>query len=109
MHRVAQADGGTVFAERTDRFLIGNTWVSLPVTGVLEVRDGKITHWRDYYDPRRFVHRCGPPRGRALSTPVVDDASSRFGRFGQHLRGHADQRRTPLGLRFRTRDHRPSA
>ncbi len=41
---------GIVMNERTDRFLMPSGWVELPVMGVFEVRDGKITHWRDYFD-----------------------------------------------------------
>lgn len=29
---------------------------SLPVMGTFEVRDGKITAWRDYFDPSNFAH-----------------------------------------------------
>jgi limonene-1,2-epoxide hydrolase len=36
--------------ERTDRFLLKGEWVDLPVAGVFEVRDGRITLWRDYFD-----------------------------------------------------------
>jgi len=42
--------GTTVFNERIDRFLMGETWIELPVAGVWEVVDGHITLWRDYFD-----------------------------------------------------------
>jgi limonene-1,2-epoxide hydrolase len=42
--------GSTVFMERLDRHQLADTWVELPVTGVFEVQDGKITYWRDYFD-----------------------------------------------------------
>ena len=41
---------GTVLNERDDRVSIKGQWWSLPVAGVFEVRDGKITLWRDYFD-----------------------------------------------------------
>ncbi|MEO5319978.1 limonene-1,2-epoxide hydrolase family protein [Arthrobacter sp. CC3] len=43
--------GETVFTERID-YLIrdGHPTVDLPVTGVMEIRDGKIAAWRDYLD-----------------------------------------------------------
>lgn len=41
---------GTVLNERDDRVMIAGEWHSLPVAGVFEVRDGKITLWRDYFD-----------------------------------------------------------
>ena len=46
----AAADGPMVFLERLDRHQLADKWVELPVTGVLEVHDGRITYWRDYFD-----------------------------------------------------------
>lgn len=46
----ASSEGPVVFLERLDRHLFGDKWVELPVTGVYEVHDGKITYWRDYFD-----------------------------------------------------------
>jgi limonene-1,2-epoxide hydrolase len=43
-------DEVVVFNERTDRFRQGERWRDIPVTGVWEVHDGKITLWRDYFD-----------------------------------------------------------
>lgn len=44
------SDGPLVFVERLDRHRLATGWVELPVTGVFEVRDGRITTWRDYFD-----------------------------------------------------------
>ena len=44
------ADGPLVMNERTDRFLLKGEWADLPVAGVFEVHDGRITLWRDYFD-----------------------------------------------------------
>lgn len=41
---------GTVLNERDDRVMISGQWHSLPVAGVFEIQDGKITLWRDYFD-----------------------------------------------------------
>ena len=49
------ADNGTVFTERVDRFRAGETWLELPVVGVFEVRDGRISLWRDYFDLGSFT------------------------------------------------------
>jgi limonene-1,2-epoxide hydrolase len=49
VHRQA-ASGNLVLNERTDRFLVGERWIDLPVAGVFEVRDGRIVLWRDYFD-----------------------------------------------------------
>ena len=32
----------------------GSTFLALPVVGVAEFRDGKITEWREYYDSAAF-------------------------------------------------------
>lgn len=48
-HRLV-ADGGTVLTERTDVIEVGRLRVSFWVCGRFEVRDGKITVWRDYFD-----------------------------------------------------------
>ncbi len=42
--------GETVFIERLDRHRLESGWIELPVTGVFEVRDGRITVWHDYFD-----------------------------------------------------------
>jgi len=51
-HIVAQGD--VVMTERIDHFLVGQTRVSVPCMGILELRDGKIAAWRDYWDLRQF-------------------------------------------------------
>jgi len=58
---VADAGDGTVLTERLDRFLMGKTWVELPVMGAFEVRGGKITAWRDYFDFQQFQKQLPPP------------------------------------------------
>ena len=50
VHHIAESRTGVVLTERTDRFLIGGTWVEYPVMGAMEFADGKITAWRDYFD-----------------------------------------------------------
>lgn len=47
--------GNVVFNERIDRFELPHGLVSLPVTGVWEVHDEKITLWRDYFDLAMFT------------------------------------------------------
>jgi limonene-1,2-epoxide hydrolase len=39
-----------VLTERVDTLTIGQIAVALPVMGTFEVRDGKISAWRDYFD-----------------------------------------------------------
>lgn len=44
------AAGNLVINERIDAFQMGGKQVQLPVAGVFEVRGGKISAWRDYFD-----------------------------------------------------------
>ena len=49
------ATGNIVMNERTDKFEIKGKAISIPVAGVFEVNDGKITFWRDYFDNGMFM------------------------------------------------------
>jgi limonene-1,2-epoxide hydrolase len=62
IHRIAQ-DGSTVMTERTDSVLVGPFEAHFWVCGVFEVRDGRITLWRDYFD--LFDLSKGVARGMA--------------------------------------------
>lgn len=42
--------GDVVLTERTDVVGAGGRAMPVPLMGVFEVRDGKIAHWRDYFD-----------------------------------------------------------
>lgn len=44
------SEGTTVIMERLDRHRLPDRWVELPVVGVFEVNNGRITLWRDYFD-----------------------------------------------------------
>ena len=44
------ARGNVVLTERIDRFRRGADRIVVPVMGAFEVADGRITHWRDYFD-----------------------------------------------------------
>ena len=46
----AEESSGVVMNERIDVFTLNGTVVELPVVGVFEITDGKITTWRDYFD-----------------------------------------------------------
>ncbi len=57
-HQVAA--GNVVMNERVDYFTPpGRARYGLPVAGVFEVKDGKITSWRDYFDTRQFANGTG--------------------------------------------------
>ena len=47
--------GNVVMNERVDRFVMGPKKVELPVAGVFEIRGGKISAWRDYFDLTSFT------------------------------------------------------
>ncbi len=48
--RQVEGDDGVVMNERLDRLNFGGQWVELPIMGIFELRDGKISAWRDYFD-----------------------------------------------------------
>ncbi len=49
IHRIA-TEGDAVLTERTDALVIGPLRLQFWVCGVFEVREGRITLWRDYFD-----------------------------------------------------------
>lgn len=53
--------GNIVFTERVDYLSLNgsDTAVPLPVTGVMEMRDGKIAAWREYLDLRTAEEGLG--------------------------------------------------
>lgn len=55
---IAEA-GGSVMAERLDRFVMGGKSVELPCNGVFEMEDGKIKIWRDYFDMGTWMRQTG--------------------------------------------------
>lgn len=54
IHYIAEDDANSVFTERTDKFLINEKWVELPVCGIMTFENNLITHWRDYFDLMTF-------------------------------------------------------
>ncbi len=44
------ATGNVVFIQRLDRHRIPQGWFELPVAAVMEINNGKITYWREYFD-----------------------------------------------------------
>jgi limonene-1,2-epoxide hydrolase len=43
-------NGDVVLTERIDTFTVGEVVAPLRVMGTFEIRDGKISAWRDYFD-----------------------------------------------------------
>jgi limonene-1,2-epoxide hydrolase len=54
VRNLVETRDGVVLTERVDRFLVRDRWIELPVMGAFEVRDGRITAWRDYFDMKQF-------------------------------------------------------
>jgi limonene-1,2-epoxide hydrolase len=49
------AEGPVVMVERVDHFVGSERTIVLPVVGVFEVHEGKITAWRDYFDSAQLA------------------------------------------------------
>ncbi|MEM8765845.1 MAG: limonene-1,2-epoxide hydrolase family protein [Pseudomonadota bacterium] len=57
---IAENADGAVLTERVDDFIIaGGKPLSLPVMGIFEFRDGKISAWRDYFDLASYMNQLG--------------------------------------------------
>ncbi|SPM36527.1 Limonene-1,2-epoxide hydrolase [Mycobacterium rhizamassiliense] len=57
--RTVVSDGDTVVVERVDVNAMGDIPVSFSVTAFFEVRDGLITHWREYWDTTHVAQQLG--------------------------------------------------
>jgi len=67
VHHQAERDH-VVLNERTDRFrLADGRWVALRVMGTFEVADGRIAHWRDYFDLNQWLAQISPAEAPAAS------------------------------------------
>ena len=51
------ANGPVVMTERVDVFTLAGKSFELPVMGTFEVKNGKISAWRDYFDLNQFTSR----------------------------------------------------
>ncbi|HTL87016.1 MAG TPA: SgcJ/EcaC family oxidoreductase [Acidimicrobiia bacterium] len=52
-------DGNVVLTERLDVFVLADKTIELPVMGAFELRDGKISAWRDYFDLNQYMSQLG--------------------------------------------------
>ncbi len=60
IHNIAEADNGTVLTERTDRFKFSGKPMAVPVMGAFDLRNDKITSWRDYFDTGQVKKQLPP-------------------------------------------------
>jgi limonene-1,2-epoxide hydrolase len=59
--------GNSVFLERVDNFVLDGRPGAMPVVGVLEIEDGRVSEWREYYDRATLL------RGMGLRRDFVED------------------------------------
>lgn len=57
--RTIVSDGDTVVVERVDVNAMNGVAVTFHVTALFEVRDGAITHWREYWDTSHVAQQLG--------------------------------------------------
>lgn len=50
---------GVVFIERVDDFVYRGNHGAVPVVGVVEVANGKVKVWREYYDRAQMIEAMG--------------------------------------------------
>ncbi len=65
------AEGGVVLTERVDTLAGRGYYTALPVCGTFEVRDGKITLWRDSFDWARLTFDTLRSLPRMLVHPLT--------------------------------------
>ncbi len=51
--------GEVVFIERVDEFVYNGHAGSVPVVGVIEIENGEIKEWREYYDRAELLEAMG--------------------------------------------------
>jgi limonene-1,2-epoxide hydrolase len=61
------ADHNIVMTERVDHFLMGDSRISVPCVATFELRNGKITAWRDYWDSSSSKRRYRAVRQRVAN------------------------------------------
>lgn len=55
VHHQVEGENGIVMNERTDTITMNGKSIALPVMGIFEFRNGKISAWRDYFDMALFA------------------------------------------------------
>ncbi|OMB96630.1 terpene synthase [Mycobacterium colombiense] len=69
--RTIVSDGDTVVVERVDVNAMNGVTVTFHVTALFEVRDGAITHWREYWDTTHIAQQLGIDPA-LMFAPLVD-------------------------------------
>jgi len=55
---------GLVFTERLDKVLINGKQGEIPAVGIFEVENGKVVHWREYFDQATLLRERGQSEAR---------------------------------------------
>ncbi len=55
--------GNTVFVERIDVFTVNGKPGSVPVVAVMDIEDGYVARWREYYDRADLLSEMGVTQG----------------------------------------------
>ncbi len=63
LRNIAETNNGVVFLERLDVFTYKGKEGALPVVAVLDIADGKVTAWREYYDRAALLREMGIKEG----------------------------------------------
>lgn len=50
IHNITEDEEGKVYTERSDFYQLHGKWVEFKCMGIFELENGKISHWRDYFD-----------------------------------------------------------
>lgn len=51
--------GNVIMIERVDEFTYNGHYGKVPVVGILEIEDGLVKEWREYYDRAELLHELG--------------------------------------------------
>lgn len=77
--RTIVSNDDTVVVERVDVNAMNGVAVTFHVTAIFEVRDGAITHWREYWDTSHVAHQLGIDPA-LMFAPLHDLAIDQSGR-----------------------------
>jgi limonene-1,2-epoxide hydrolase len=55
VHHIIDNGEGVVMTERTDRYQVNGKWCEFRVMGIFETDEGKVRHWRDYFDMQQIL------------------------------------------------------
>ncbi len=98
--------GDVVVLERVDDFVYKGKHSRIPVVGVMEISDGKIDEWREYYDKASLVAALSPAAPGAIEDEILEltgrlSTDWNAGNMAAYLDAYADH--AELSLLFGSR------